>query len=314
MIQDGTRIQLFKEAIESVVKTGDVVVDIGTGLGTYAFFAARAGARKVYAIEKTNIIYLAEEIGQKNNFHRQIEFIKGNSTDIVLDQKADVVIFEDWGPFVTRGELDEVIADANQKLKRDGVMIPMEMRLYIAPVESSKLYNSIDTFRDVDDVLYEIDFSMTRALVMNEVHAATLTVDSLLAPPQEWHRYVLKGESKSTPLGGISLRSTCDRELTFAAGRAGILHGIAGWFDAILAEGIVLSNAPETRITSWGQVFFPLTQPLPIESNAEIHIRVFNVKSGNKGKFWWTWTVAASETVIEGSTFRSIPLPMKDFG
>jgi len=117
----------------------------------------------------------------------------------------------------------------------------------------------------VNDVLYEIDFSMTRALVMNEVHAATLTTDALLAPSQEWHRYVLKGESKSTPdhRSGTSLRSICDRELTFVAGRAGILHGIAGWFDAILADGLVLSNAPETRITSWRQVFFPLTQPIP---------------------------------------------------
>ena len=37
---------------------GKVVVDVGTGTGILALFAAQAGARKVYAIEVSNMAEL----------------------------------------------------------------------------------------------------------------------------------------------------------------------------------------------------------------------------------------------------------------
>jgi len=44
---DEKRIKKFKSAIKESVRSGDIVVDAGTGSGIIALFAARAGARKL---------------------------------------------------------------------------------------------------------------------------------------------------------------------------------------------------------------------------------------------------------------------------
>jgi len=48
---DAKRVEIFKKAIEKAVKPGDLVVDAGTGTGILALLAARARAKKVYALE-----------------------------------------------------------------------------------------------------------------------------------------------------------------------------------------------------------------------------------------------------------------------
>src|SRR5580693_6354410 len=55
MLNDRLRTSSFLAAIGEVVRPGDVVVDIGTGTGVLAVAAARAGARRVYAVEETSI-------------------------------------------------------------------------------------------------------------------------------------------------------------------------------------------------------------------------------------------------------------------
>ena len=50
-LTDEKRTLKFKQAIEETVKPGDIVLDSGTGSSILALFAARAGAKKVIAIE-----------------------------------------------------------------------------------------------------------------------------------------------------------------------------------------------------------------------------------------------------------------------
>ena len=42
-------------------------MDVGTGSGILAIFAAQAGAKEVYAIENSSISSLAEQIIRENN-------------------------------------------------------------------------------------------------------------------------------------------------------------------------------------------------------------------------------------------------------
>jgi len=55
MLHDDRRTGDFLEALAEAVRPGDVVLDIGTGSGVLAIAACRAGARRVYAVEASDI-------------------------------------------------------------------------------------------------------------------------------------------------------------------------------------------------------------------------------------------------------------------
>ena len=61
-----------------------IVLDIGCGTGILSIFAARAGAKHVYAIENAEIALFAEEIIKRNGLQSKITVIKGKMEEIVL--------------------------------------------------------------------------------------------------------------------------------------------------------------------------------------------------------------------------------------
>ncbi len=56
LLADPERIEAFDRAIGEAVRPHDVVVDLGCGIGTFAVFAARAGARRVFRVESSPAI------------------------------------------------------------------------------------------------------------------------------------------------------------------------------------------------------------------------------------------------------------------
>ena len=71
------------------------MVEIGAGLGTYAFFAAEAGAGKVWAVEGGDVINVAKTLARVNGFAEQVEFVRGWFPGVALPKSVDVLIFED---------------------------------------------------------------------------------------------------------------------------------------------------------------------------------------------------------------------------
>ena len=70
MICDRVRTEAFRRAIESVVRPGDVVLDVGAGSGILSLFAARAGAARVYAVERTTVATVAQMLAAANGLRR----------------------------------------------------------------------------------------------------------------------------------------------------------------------------------------------------------------------------------------------------
>ena len=91
MLSDSVRVDAYHRAIRRNVRPGDVVLDLGTGTGLLAFLASRAGARKVYAVEHSDFIEVAEEIARHNGF-TNIEFVRANSREFTPPEPVDVVI------------------------------------------------------------------------------------------------------------------------------------------------------------------------------------------------------------------------------
>ena len=89
MLKDSVRTRAYQRAIEDNPHDfeGKVVLDIGCGTGILSIFAARAGAKHVYAIENAEIALFAAEIIKKNGFEDKITVIKGKMEEVTLPVK-----------------------------------------------------------------------------------------------------------------------------------------------------------------------------------------------------------------------------------
>ena len=79
MLRDHVRNEAYQQAIQRVVKPGDVVLDIGAGTGILSIFAAQAGARRVFAVERTEIATVARTMIERNGLADRIEVIQAIS-------------------------------------------------------------------------------------------------------------------------------------------------------------------------------------------------------------------------------------------
>ncbi|MBN1356185.1 class I SAM-dependent methyltransferase [bacterium] len=65
----------LKAAVSAVVKKGDVVVDAGCGTGILSLWAAKAGARKVFALDHADI-EIGTALARENGMGDRIEFLR----------------------------------------------------------------------------------------------------------------------------------------------------------------------------------------------------------------------------------------------
>lgn len=116
MLNDVPRTQAFTQALRRVVRPGDVVVDVGTGTGVLAVAAAQAGARRVYAIEASDIADVAERLFADNGVADRVQLVRGWSTQVELPEKADVLVSEMIGDEPLGERLLEMTRDATRRL------------------------------------------------------------------------------------------------------------------------------------------------------------------------------------------------------
>ena len=105
-LTDTERTLKFKQAIEEAVKPGDVVLEAGTGSSILSLFAARAGAKKVIAVEiDPYVAKLAQQNVINNGLEDIIQVIVDDVRNVKLEgtKAFDVVIME----LLTTGMVDE---------------------------------------------------------------------------------------------------------------------------------------------------------------------------------------------------------------
>lgn len=136
MVDDEERTTLFAEAIRDALRRrpGAVVLDIGTGPeALLALIAARAGAKKVYAVEvqpevavlARQAIAVAVEAGDVSA--GLIEVHEGFSTTLELPEQADLLVAEIVGSVASGEGIYATMHDAQQRLMRR----PYEAESYI---------------------------------------------------------------------------------------------------------------------------------------------------------------------------------------
>lgn len=137
MLSDDLRMQSYRDAIfENPNHFKDkVVLDVGTGSGILAIWAAQAGARRVFAVEATDMAQQARKVIKANNQDHIVTVIQSKIEDVELPEKVDVIISEWMGYFLLRESMfDSVIVARDRWLKPDGAMFPSHASMSIAPM------------------------------------------------------------------------------------------------------------------------------------------------------------------------------------
>jgi protein arginine N-methyltransferase 1 len=246
MIADKGRVSAYAQALRQAIKPGCVVLDIGTGTGILALLASRLGARRVYAIEPNDAVVLAREVATANGYARSIEFIQELSTKVSLPEKADVIVSDLRGILPLFAGNVPAIVDARKRfLAPGGILIPQQDELWAAVVHAPDLHDS--HVRPWEHNAFDFDLRAALRLATNTWRKGRVNRDQLLVEPQLWARVDYS----------LAERAEAAAELTWTVARAGMAHGLVVWFDATLADGVRLSNAPGEPELIYGSAFFP---------------------------------------------------------
>jgi protein arginine N-methyltransferase 1 len=152
MLVDHNRMAAYHHAIagNADIFKDKVVMDVGTGSGILAAWAAQAGARKVYAVEYTDMAKHAKSVMDANGLSDIVTVIQGAVEDIELPREdfpdhdpneplencVDIIISEWMGYFLLRESmLDSLVRARDKYLKKNvGLMFPSHATMYLAPV------------------------------------------------------------------------------------------------------------------------------------------------------------------------------------
>lgn len=290
LLADEARTQAYRAAIDATVREGDVVADIGCGSGILSFFACRAGARRVYAIDEGPVIELARELARENGFADRITFLAASSYDTTLPEPVDVIITETMG----NNGLDEGIVgaliDARRWLRPDGAIVPLALSVIAAPAEFPRELALYDFWSTRP---FGLEMQSVMRSAANAFHAVEIDPASLLSAAGVVARVDFHAVDRRAVRGAG----------TFSAARRGRLSGLAVWFDADLAPDVSIENAPNGAYPSWKQSFFPIETPIDVEAGDTINVRI-DTYDGIE----WRWSVAVNDNArIEQATLRSFP-------
>jgi protein arginine N-methyltransferase 1 len=298
MIADDVRMGSYARAMEELLKPNSVVLDIGTGTGICALLACRLGARRVYAVEPSDVICIAREAARENGFSDRIEFIQDVSTQITLREPADLVVSDLRGVLPPFERHIPAIIDARDRLLApDGVLIPQRDVLYAAVVEAPRIYDGYLTPWRSNH--HGVSMRAAEAVATNSGYNVWLRPEELLAPPQVWAAIDYPTVISPDVRGTASLTTS----------RAGTGHGIAIWFDTYLGGSASFSNAPGEPPLIYGSMFFPWPRPVELGVGSGVSVTIHADLVG--GGYIWRWDTCISEgdrsskSVFRQSTFSS---------
>ncbi|KAL7606112.1 probable protein arginine N-methyltransferase 6 [Lactuca sativa] len=308
MIKDRVRTETYKTAIlqhQSYIQ-GKVVVDVGCGTGILSIFCAQAGAKRVYAVDASEIALQANEVVKANNLSDTVIVLHGRVEDVQIDEEVDVIVSE-WMGYMLLYEsmLGSVIVARDRWLRPGGLILPSNAVLYMAPVTHPDRYaESIDFWRNV----YGIDMSpimpLAKQCAFEEPSVETISGENVLT----WPHVVKHVDCYTITLQELESVTT---NFKFQSMMRAPFHGFAFWFDvefcgttaendapssestksnprrkrANPSEALVLSTAPEDPPTHWQQTMIYFYDPIEVEQDQVIDGKVTLTQSKENARF-----------------------------
>ncbi|HYC59556.1 MAG TPA: PqqD family peptide modification chaperone [Thermoanaerobaculia bacterium] len=326
MLRDRRRIDAYTRALTSAVSPSAVVLDLGTGVGTFSLLACRLGAARVYAVEPAEVIAVAEEHARTNGFAERVQFLQAHGADIDLPEPVDIII-SDLGNALPLFEehLPTIISARDRFLKPGGTLIPRRDRLMCAPVSSDELYARIvEPWRSIGGV--ELHAGETMALQTPQAHVvergelageprcwAELDYETITSPnahgSAEWTIGVPRGSSGSSEgYGSSSPEEPRGTPRNPEEPEERTIHGIALWFESTLHDGVTYTSGPWAEGSVHATLVLPLLRPRSMRAGETLRVQIDSMLVS--GRYIWTWTAGGERQSSFLSQPRSAPLPI----
>jgi protein arginine N-methyltransferase 1 len=280
MLRDTARVMAYRAAIEKHAP-GQRVVEIGCGTGILSLFAARAGARKVIAIEESQVSETAAAMFEANGCRGIIDLEVANSRNVELDEPADLLIHELLGVDPFDENLLPVLLDARRRLLRPGGrMLPRRLEICCLGIEGT------------EDPQYDAALGVARARELSGLHGLDFSpviqaVEAASSRPRRtrtwlgdkgFDRRILSEELRLLDLdleaGDLEIvgRPAASASLRITA--EGTLVGVVLFFRAHLDEEIRLTTSPFAPLTHWGWDVRFFSRRLPVRPGDEVPLAV----------------------------------------
>lgn len=273
MLDDEARTRAYLDAIGRVVRPGDVVVDLGTGTGVLAMAAARAGARRVFAIEASAAATLANEMIRASGYEDRVVLCRGWSSRLELPEPADVLVSEIIGHEpLEEGVLEYTIDARKRMLSPSPRILPARVRISLQLVAVPEDVRARYTFTPGAlarwGAAYGFDFTPLAGGSPQPPRRILVSPSDPLEPRSAETEVVV------VDLAAIS-SPTVDAAGALVAASRGRVDGVLLTFRLDLTPDVGLSVAPgrSTRTNHWKLPLWLLPEPRDVEPGERIPVR-----------------------------------------
>ncbi|KII89931.1 hypothetical protein PLICRDRAFT_40111 [Plicaturopsis crispa FD-325 SS-3] len=248
----------------------------------------------IYAVEKNPNAYVTLQGRLQREWTGKVQLIFGDMRFIDVIEPADILVSELLGSFGDNELSPECLDGAVRFLKPDGISIPASYTAHLAPLSSSKLFNEATVGKDVKgpETPYVVMFQAVNILSGDGGGLGGR------CGPQVQECWEFEHPRKDAVLNAQGLPLTNSHNarstvLNFHIPHAGVLHGLAGYFEAVLYDGVGLSIHPHRKdqvskdMLSWFPIFFPFKEPLYLPSNSELRVSMWRLTS--QQRVWYEW-------------------------
>ncbi|RKP36259.1 arginine N-methyltransferase, partial [Dimargaris cristalligena] len=287
MLKDTVRTEGYRDFMydNKDIFKGKVVLDVGCGTGILSMFAARAGARQVFAVDNSDIIDKTHQTIIENQLDGVITLIKGKIEEITLPvSHVDIIISEWMGYFLLfEAMLDSVLVARDRWLLPDGLLCPSTTRILLTGFQDEDLLtDTLHFWRNV----YGFKMNVMTQGFHDDAPAEVIPCEAVLTTVQ-----CLKNIDIST-VETAALDFVTPLRLVVT--KAGTFHGFMGYFDTYftrrpedeipadsedlpvvpnpntpLGEGNQaihrFTTGPHGKPTHWKQTLFVLKEPFPVQ-------------------------------------------------
>ncbi|KAK1565977.1 methyltransferase domain-containing protein [Colletotrichum navitas] len=186
MLKDKVRTDSYRDFVynnKSLFKD-KIVLDIGCGTGILSMFCAKAGAKQVFAVDKSDIIDKARENVFINGLADKVTCIRGRVEDISLPVDQVDIIISEWMGYCLLYEamMNSVLVARDRFLKPDGLIAPSISTIWMAPVSDPGYVTDFVTFWD--DV-YGFDMKSMKAGIYDEARIEIMPEDCICGTPSQ---------------------------------------------------------------------------------------------------------------------------------